>query len=225
MLIERRHRRLAAAMVGVLALATGGQAMASVLFTTGPSQQVNGAGGLGPRDSSYAQIFTLDQAADLTGVLFGIAISSTASMQHIDWAILSDAQRNGGTVLYSGSATEFDQTDPVGSLYPPHVYRDVTFATPASYLASGTYWLRLHVATNTSSSVYWDIVGAVPGSGELVYEGDLYARDERTAFTLYGEFTEAGAVPEPATWAMMIVGFGLTGGMLRQRRTSIGART
>lgn len=27
-----------------------------------------------------------------------------------------------------------------------------------------------------------------------------------------------GAVPEPATWAMMIVGFGMVGGVLRRRR-------
>jgi hypothetical protein len=28
----------------------------------------------------------------------------------------------------------------------------------------------------------------------------------------------ASAVPEPATWAMMIVGFGVAGGALRRRR-------
>ena len=32
--------------------------------------------------------------------------------------------------------------------------------------------------------------------------------------------TDWGAVPEPATWAMMIVGFGLVGGAVRRRRAS-----
>jgi hypothetical protein len=31
----------------------------------------------------------------------------------------------------------------------------------------------------------------------------------------------AGAVPEPATWAMLIVGFGLVGGMMRRRRSGM----
>jgi hypothetical protein len=30
-----------------------------------------------------------------------------------------------------------------------------------------------------------------------------------------------GAVPEPATWAMMILGFGMVGGLLRRRRTAV----
>ncbi len=35
-------------------------------------------------------------------------------------------------------------------------------------------------------------------------------------------YTSAAAVPEPATWAMMIVGFGLVGGAMRQKRTRLG---
>lgn len=31
--------------------------------------------------------------------------------------------------------------------------------------------------------------------------------------------SDVGAVPEPATWAMMITGFGLTGGAMRRRRS------
>jgi choice-of-anchor A domain-containing protein len=34
----------------------------------------------------------------------------------------------------------------------------------------------------------------------------------------FGETREAGAVPEPATWAMMLVGFGMVGHTMRQRR-------
>lgn len=33
----------------------------------------------------------------------------------------------------------------------------------------------------------------------------------------------SGPVPEPASWAMMIAGFGLTGAMLRRRRAVIAA--
>jgi hypothetical protein len=36
-------------------------------------------------------------------------------------------------------------------------------------------------------------------------------------------FNAAGAVPEPATWAMMIFGFGLAGSLIRRRRASLKA--
>ena len=34
-------------------------------------------------------------------------------------------------------------------------------------------------------------------------------------------YTPPGVVPEPATWAMMIAGFGLTGAAIRRRKTRI----
>jgi hypothetical protein len=36
-------------------------------------------------------------------------------------------------------------------------------------------------------------------------------------------FNAAGAVPEPATWAMMIFGFGLAGSLFRRRRAGLKA--
>lgn len=46
--------------------------------------------------------------------------------------------------------------------------------------------------------------------------------NETTAKRVYGtlSISAASAVPEPTTWAMMILGFGLTGFQLRRRRTS-----
>lgn len=37
-------------------------------------------------------------------------------------------------------------------------------------------------------------------------------------------FTAASAVPEPGTWLMMLVGFGLLGGALRRKKQTVGAR-
>ena len=42
----------------------------------------------------------------------------------------------------------------------------------------------------------------------------------RTTAQIYNQFTNAGAVPEPATWAMMLMGFGLIGNAMRRRKVS-----
>jgi len=58
----------------------------------------------------------------------------------------------------------------------------------------------------------------------IVATGQLDARNAQ--FTDSATFAAAptGAVPEPASWAMLIAGFGLTGGALRSRRTMAAQR-
>lgn len=43
-----------------------------------------------------------------------------------------------------------------------------------------------------------------------------------TTATVIGRFAAANAVPEPATWAMMIAGFALVGGVMRRQVLAIG---
>ena len=38
------------------------------------------------------------------------------------------------------------------------------------------------------------------------------------SLAVYGTVARNGAVPEPSTWAMMILGFGAIGGMMRGKR-------
>jgi hypothetical protein len=71
---------------------------------------------------------------------------------------------------------------------------------------------------------------AVTGTG--TFYGFAYSTDnilnsigfENVADTAITATTAAGAVPEPASWALMIAGFGLVGGAMRRRaavRTTI----
>jgi hypothetical protein len=55
--------------------------------------------------------------------------------------------------------------------------------------------------------------------GDDTHVNQLVFSANRNAFEA-GNFT-IRAVPEPATWAMLVVGFGLVGGQLRRRRTAV----
>ena len=71
-------------------------------------------------------------------------------------------------------------------------------------------------------------LGAVPPrSGRLVYDtgtgpkilSAVFARNGNNSVFVIDDL--AVAAPEPATWLMMILGFGLVGGQLRRRRTKV----
>ena len=61
--------------------------------------------------------------------------------------------------------------------------------------------------------IYYDFGGANVTS--IAFEST------QNAFEFDGLGGTVGVVPEPATWAMMIMGFGAAGAMLRRRRTAI----
>ena len=57
-----------------------------------------------------------------------------------------------------------------------------------------------------------------------IYFSDFLAYDYTDAFANKVTFTlTAPAVPEPASWALMLAGFGVVGGVLRGKRKAKGA--
>ena len=69
-----------------------------------------------------------------------------------------------------------------------------------------------------SSSI---VPGDVPFSGEFDYTS---SGGSGIQFTSVNFSPVMSAVPEPATWAMMIAGFGLVGGTMRRRKTAVATR-
>ena len=76
---------------------------------------------------------------------------------------------------------------------------------------------------NANLSVYGLEIGIGSGwSGSFYGAVDNVQANFGTAGSVKANFeVQAGAVPEPATWAMMIMGFGLMGYSMRRRRATI----
>lgn len=108
----------------------------------------------------------------------------------------------------------------------------ISFTTTST--VASTALLRLNSATFNGAPV--TITAETAANGAITYNGMLDYADavQGQPFTLSlaaqvrrgGSLSTsvsyvAGAVPEPASWAMMIGGFGVVGGSLRRRRTSV----
>ena len=178
------------------------------------------------------QKFTLGQATSLTAASF-TAVDFTNDPQavtSVNWQLLFVDLDTGlpGALITSGNsalalrALNANQTGTVsGSYYDFH------YSLPGTALAAGDYYLAFQ-AVVTVGDVYLS-GAAAPATGAATFGrgGDPvwiagYYNRNAVAISLSGD-PIAGAVPEPASWAMLIAGFGLTGAAMRRRRRALAA--
>ena len=82
---------------------------------------------------------------------------------------------------------------------------------------TGQFWLKSYVGNN--KVVFTAPTGSKISVGDSFFVNvDFTGPVDLKAFSFAGLWTDA-AVPEPATWALMLGGFGLAGVALRRRRT------
>ena len=98
--------------------------------------------------------------------------------------------------------------------------------------AAGTHYIIGAYTTDLASSVGTDQGGSANFNSGVTFYTDRYSNNGDFSFASSGEgfsnagwlganFELAGGVPEPASWATMVGGFGLMGAALRRRRTAI----
>jgi hypothetical protein len=117
---------------------------------------------------------------------------------------------------------------PAGGLLPGQVSRAQVTLPLVKELAAGTYWLGVTPFMSFSlgqTGIFRGGTGTgnaiqVNSSGGFGFPGGVNETGASAAFRLNGTGGSAGAVPEPASWAMLIAGFGLTGAAMRRRRVS-----
>ncbi|MFS0771636.1 PEPxxWA-CTERM sorting domain-containing protein [Sphingomonas sp. 1P08PE] len=118
-------------------------------------------------------------------------------------------------VFLDGSAGAFD-SDPALTMGCGNESGCESYVVYAAGLADGFGTFQSIAAINTATGNRTpDQIGA---SGSLYQT--FFDTGENPAAT-FARFTPAGAVPEPATWALMLAGFGLTGAALRRRRVGV----
>jgi hypothetical protein len=194
-----------------LAVLSAASASAQVAYTNGPT---NGTITAWTINSGFAvsNSFALSATTTITGFTFGAWTGQTDAVVSVDWGI-----SNSPDYAINGTASSLSAGGVMpGTGFGAYDVRDYTASITPLTLAAGTYWLSLQNALSIyNNAVYWDInngpsTAYQSGYGNLA---GLYGPTGSTAFTLL-----SSPAPEPASWAMMVGGFGLVGGAMRCRR-------
>ncbi|MEN9933107.1 MAG: hypothetical protein RIS17_1680, partial [Pseudomonadota bacterium] len=147
------------------------------------------------------------------------------------WSVLAGTDVNSGTVVASGTSAVtngglmgYRVTPTTLTSTARAIYR-ITADMPDFTLAAGNYFLVWSLAGSSGSGPFVPPVLGSLGSGNALQgptAGSLTTLvDSGSNLTVELPFTINGsvaAVPEPASWAMMLIGFGGVAGALRARR-------
>lgn len=202
---------LAGAALAAVTTFAAAAANADVLYDNhGPASHTVNAWTLG-FGYEVSDSFNLAQASTLTGVSFDGWNNRGETATSVDWAILDASPEVSGSTLFSGTgALSAVSTGDIGfGVYPIDTY---SFTLPSLGLGAGTYWLKLDNAQGASVT-YWDQSGG-PSQSFHSTVGEIASH----TFTVTGS---TGAVPEPATWALMLTGFLGAGAVLRGQRRGV----
>ena len=215
----------AAAVLSFALVGFGSAAQAGTLWdNNGPSGGANlcssNANTCGSNGWTIYDDFQLTAASTVTGFTYDSDFTSFGSVSDYvstNWSIWSaDPVSNfAAGPLVSGTSTGLNSVDAVN-------FTLTTITGLNVNLGAGIYWLGIqNNVDNGQITAYISSGTARLGrSSQSDNSGTFFnASNSDASFTVQGN----GAVPEPATWAMMLVGFGGLGAVLRRRRTLVSA--
>ena len=113
-----------------------------------------------------------------------------------------------------------------------HSVRTFTPLTETTLTPGGLYYFILGL-TGADSEIGWTYALGNNQSGPGAFQNYEYSEDQGATWTNFGEINPylieinveavGAGVPEPAAWALMILGFGAAGSVLRSRRRAAAA--
>jgi hypothetical protein len=201
-----------------LMLAAGGARAADIVFSTfGPGYTYSTSGGwlvvgVPSRPSSPAAEFTPSESGELA------AITVAADyLEGTNGATVSLWTESGGAPATELASYFIDLIPPPDSTpLPKHVYPHIFIGSGVDLFVGHNYFVEMAPAA-TDTFVGWPYSPSL-APGYVWDEGFSYPEARLPAFEV--DVTPRG-VPEPASWALMILGFAAMGSALRTRRRFI----
>lgn len=199
----------AAALMAVSAYAS--QLKAAVVYQSLPdlTVQANTNGWCSSCGGNYRvyDTFTLSTASTLSQLTFAVTTGyNFPSTVTVGFYNLASGNTPGSQIAsYDFTTSSFVST--VNTAYSTTL---VTVNLPSLLLSAGSYDISFYNPSNLA------VPGYTKSGGQLYQSGVGFHTDQVAAFSLSAG--AASAVPEPATWGMMLVGFGALGGVLRRER-------
>lgn len=202
-------------------------ALATTVYQNGDANRIGGSG----LDSNFnAHDFKLATDASLTGMtLYVLDVFGTIGTGPMNYVIhdndpVSDdifAVGSPGNILASGmtsavSITALGRQQGVGD---PEYRLSFQFLNPVTVAGGVNYWIALRYGDGSQQgSLLWSSIGPNgTSSGVEFRDGEWISGSPEASFSLQ---SGVAAVPEPASWALFLAGFGLMGARLRRQRTT-----